>query len=55
MEEKKGTLIIRNVPEPVRRELKAMAAMAGKSMQGLILEIVQKFIKEGKKGGQRGE
>ena len=41
---KKSAIIIRNVPESVRRELKAKAALEGKSMQVLILELITKYI-----------
>lgn len=40
------TLIIRNIPESVRRELKARAAKEGKSMQGLILELITRYVSE---------
>jgi len=39
-------IIIRNVPESIRRELKAKAAKDGKTMQGLILELIVKAVKE---------
>lgn len=42
--EKKSAIIIRNVPESVRRELKARAAREGKSMQGVILELITRYI-----------
>ena len=43
MEDNK-TLIIRNIPESIRRELKARAAKEGKSMQGLILELITRYV-----------
>jgi len=46
--EKLVSIIIRNVPESVRRKLKAIAALDGKSMQWLILELITKCV--GKKG-----
>lgn len=51
-DEKELAIIIRNVPESVRRELKAKAAKEGKSMQGLILELITKYvmISESKEG-----
>lgn len=45
-DEKASAIIIRNVPEPVRRDLKANAAKEGKSMQGLILELITKYNNE---------
>ena len=42
--EKLVPIIIRNVPESVRRDLKAKAALEGKSMQGLILELITRYI-----------
>jgi len=37
-------IIIRNVPESVRAQLKAKAALEGKSMQGLILELITRYV-----------
>jgi hypothetical protein len=37
-------IIIRNVPESVRRELKARAAKEGKSMQGVLLELIIGYV-----------
>jgi len=45
-DEKKSAIIIRNVPESVRRDLKAKAALEGKSMQGLCLELITKYISQ---------
>ena len=42
-DEKESAIIIRNVPESVRRNFKANAAKEGKSMQGLILELITKY------------
>lgn len=38
-------IIIRNVPESVRRELKAKAAKEGKAMQAVLLELIGKYVK----------
>ena len=43
-DEKESSMILRNIPESVRRELKAKAAMEGKSMQGLVLELIMKHM-----------
>ena len=43
-DEKESSIIIRNVPESVRRDLKAKAASEGKSMQGVILELITKYV-----------
>jgi predicted DNA binding CopG/RHH family protein len=42
-----GQLIIRKVPESLRRELKAKAAAEGRSMQGVILKLIEKYTKGG--------
>ena len=43
-DEKESAIIIRNVPESVRRDLKSRAALEGKTMQGLILELITKYL-----------
>ena len=43
-DEKQSAIIIRNVPEPIRRSLKARAASEGKSMQGLVLELITRHV-----------
>jgi len=45
-DEKESAIIIRNVPESVRRDLKAKAALEGKSMQGLVLELITKYVSQ---------
>lgn len=45
-DEKESAIIIRNVPESIRRELKARAAKDGKTMQGLILELITRYVAE---------
>jgi hypothetical protein len=45
-DEKETAIIIRNVPESVRRDIKAKAAIEGKSMQGLILELITQHVKK---------
>jgi len=42
-DEKESAIIIRNVPESIRRDLKAKAALEGKSMPGLILELITQY------------
>jgi len=42
-----SSIIIRNVPESVRRGLKSRAAAEGKSMQGVILELITRYVSEG--------
>ena len=44
--EKLTAIIIRNVPESVRRDLKSKAALEGKSMQGLVLELIVKYVSD---------
>jgi hypothetical protein len=46
-DEKESAIIIRNVPESTRAQLKSRAALAGKSMQGLVLELITRYVKEG--------
>jgi len=41
---KESAIIIRNVPASVRRELKSKSALEGKSMQGIILELIKEYI-----------
>ena len=43
-DETETAIIIRNVPESVRRELKAKAALEGKSMQWLVLELITRYV-----------
>ncbi|MFX0200515.1 MAG: toxin-antitoxin system antitoxin subunit [Candidatus Hodarchaeota archaeon] len=38
------SIIIRNVPESIRAQLKSKAALEGKSMQGLILELITRYV-----------
>lgn len=45
-DEKESAIIIRNVPESIRRELKSRAAKDGKTMQGLILELITRYVAE---------
>ena len=44
MAQKQSAIIIRNVPESIRRGLKAKAAQEGKSMQGVILELITRYV-----------
>ena len=46
MAEKFVPIIIRNVPESIRRELKSKTAKEGKSMRGVILELITKYVQE---------
>ena len=43
-DERESAIIIRNVPESIRRELKSKAAIEGKSMQGLVLELITRYV-----------
>lgn len=43
-DEKESAIIIRNVPESIRARLKAKAALEGKSMQGVILEMITRYV-----------
>ena len=46
MEEKKVSMLIRNVPEDLRKRLKIRAATKEVSMQDLIVEILTKHMRE---------
>ena len=45
-DEKELTIIIRNVPESIRKALKIKAITEGKSMQGLVLELITRYVAE---------
>lgn len=45
-DEKESAIIIRNVPASVRAQLKSKAALEGKSMQGLILELITRYVSQ---------
>ena len=45
-DEKESAIIIRNVPESVRKALKIKAVTEGKSMQGLVLELITRYVGE---------
>ena len=42
--EKALAIIIHNVPESVRKALKIKAITEGKSMQGLVLELITRYV-----------
>ena len=44
MPEKMTAIIIRNVPESVRRGIKVAAAAEGKTMQALVIELMMRHI-----------
>ena len=43
-DEKESAIIIRNIPESVRRDLKSRAALEGKPMQSLVLELITRYV-----------
>jgi len=45
-EETTSAIIIRNVPESLRKELKIKAMKEDKTMQGLILELITRYVGE---------
>jgi plasmid stability protein len=45
-QEETGQMIIRQVPEALRREFKALCAREGKSMQEKIIELMREAVKE---------
>lgn len=46
-DEKESAIIIRNVPESLRKALKIKAMQEDKTMQGLILELITKYVAAG--------
>ncbi len=40
------SIIIRNIPDMIRRELRAAAAMEGRPMQKIILELIIRYLQE---------
>jgi hypothetical protein len=40
------TIMLRNVPEPLRRAVKAKAAADGKSMQAAAIELMRRWVEE---------
>lgn len=40
-------IMIRNVPESLRRELKAKAASEGKSIQRVLVQLIEKYVGKG--------
>lgn len=47
MTESKGALIIRNIPEDIRRAFKAKCAMEGISQQDKVIELIENYLKGG--------
>jgi hypothetical protein len=45
-DEKESAIIIRNVPESLRKALKIKAMQEDKTMQGLILELITRYVAE---------
>ncbi|RLB92839.1 MAG: hypothetical protein DRH26_05375 [Deltaproteobacteria bacterium] len=37
-------LIVRGVPNPVHRALKSKSALAGKTIQGVLMELITKYV-----------
>ena len=40
-----GSMILRNVPEQLRRDFKARCVSQGKSMQGVLISLMSEYIK----------
>jgi hypothetical protein len=40
------TMILRNIPKQVRAQLKARAALENKSMQALVLQLIQEYLEK---------
>jgi plasmid stability protein len=51
-EKQLGSMIIRNIPEVLRREFKSQCASEGKSMQEKVIELIEKYTE--KAGGKNG-
>lgn len=45
--ESKGALIVRNIPEDIRRAFKAKCALDGKSQQQRVIELIEQDLKGG--------
>lgn len=43
-------IIIRNLPEQCRRELRSIAALQGRPMNAIIVEIIENYIREAGRG-----
>jgi plasmid stability protein len=43
-----GTLIVRHIPDDIRRAFKAKCAMDGKSQQQRVIELIEEDLKGGK-------
>lgn len=41
-------IMIRNIPESLRRALKAKAASEGKSLQQVLVELIEKYVGKAK-------
>ncbi len=46
-----GTWIFRDIPRDLMRKAKAVTAMQGKSVRGLVLELVKKYVEDWEKKG----
>jgi len=40
------SIIIRNIPEQIRRELRSAAALEGKPMQTIILDLIIRYLQD---------
>ena len=50
--EEPGTWIFRDIPRELMRKVKAIAAIQGKSVKGIVMELVVKYVEEfERKGG----
>ncbi len=50
--EEPGTWIFRDIPRDLMRKVKAIAAIQGKSVKGIVIELVVKYVGEfERKGG----
>jgi len=50
--EEPGTWIFRDIPRTLMRRVKAIAAIQGKSVKGIVMELVVKYVEEfERKGG----
>jgi predicted HicB family RNase H-like nuclease len=46
-----ATIYLRNVPEELHRQAKSQAALEGVSLQGLVLKLIEDYLKAAKKKG----
>lgn len=49
--EEPGTWIFRDIPRDLMRRVKAATAMEGKSVRGLVIELVEEYLQDSERKG----